>query len=178
MQGSPIFETLAIEHLLKGLTDQKLAYEILTKRPRDLAEAIDMINWHEACRQYTVKPSGIRNLYQHMNENECESEDEDLISDLRRVNGRKTVTEERISQLWREMQNYITQQFEKIVKVGTEETSEKREKSKSEYKPRKEIVCFRCNERGHIAPHCPVKSTPEKNSTDQQRSQENEQGLY
>ena len=55
MQGTAVFENLAIEHLLRGILDQKLAYEILTKKPRDLSEAIDMITWHEACHQFTNK---------------------------------------------------------------------------------------------------------------------------
>ena len=55
MQGTAVFENLAIEHLLRGIPDQKLAYEILTKKPRDLSEAIDMITWHEACHQFTNK---------------------------------------------------------------------------------------------------------------------------
>ena len=55
MQGTAVFENLAIEHLLRGLPDQKLTYEILTKKPRDLSEAIYIITWHEACHQFTNK---------------------------------------------------------------------------------------------------------------------------
>ena len=32
MEGTPIFNNLAIEHLLRGLPDQKIAYEILTHK--------------------------------------------------------------------------------------------------------------------------------------------------
>ena len=60
IQGTGIFENLAIEHLSKGLTDWKIAYGILTKKPRTLSETVDMITWHEACRQQTVKNSGVR----------------------------------------------------------------------------------------------------------------------
>lgn len=45
IQGTGIFENLAIEHLLKGLPDQKMAYEILTRKPRTLSETVDMITW-------------------------------------------------------------------------------------------------------------------------------------
>ena len=57
MQGTAVFENLAIEHLLRGLPDQKLAYEILTKKPKDLSDTINMITWHEACHQFTCASS-------------------------------------------------------------------------------------------------------------------------
>jgi len=43
--------------LLRGLSDQTIDYEILTRKPRDLSEAVDMIVWHEACKQYTMSPT-------------------------------------------------------------------------------------------------------------------------
>ena len=55
MQGTAIFDNLAIEHLLRGLPDQKLAYEIFTKKPKNLSDAVDMIIWHKACQQFTTK---------------------------------------------------------------------------------------------------------------------------
>ena len=51
MQGTAIFDNLAIEHLLRRLPDEKLAYEIFTKKPKNLPDAVDMITWHKACQQ-------------------------------------------------------------------------------------------------------------------------------
>ena len=62
MQGTAIFDNLAIEHLLRGLPDQKLAYEIFTKKPENLSDAVDMITWHEACQQFTTKNNDVENL--------------------------------------------------------------------------------------------------------------------
>ena len=62
MQGTAIFDNLAIEHLLRGLPDQKLAYEIFTKKPKNLSDAMDMITWHKACQQYTTKNIDGENL--------------------------------------------------------------------------------------------------------------------
>ena len=62
MQGTAIFDNLAIEHLLRGLPDQKLAYEIFTKKPKNLSDAVDMITWHKACQQYTTKKIDGENL--------------------------------------------------------------------------------------------------------------------
>ena len=54
MQGTAIFDNLAIEHLLSGLPGQKLAYEIFTKKPKNLSDAVEMITWYKACQQYTT----------------------------------------------------------------------------------------------------------------------------
>ena len=54
MQGTAIFDNLAIEHSLRGLPDQRLTYEICTKKPKNLSEAVDIITWHKACQQYTT----------------------------------------------------------------------------------------------------------------------------
>ena len=62
MQGTAIFDNLAIEHLLRGLPDQKLAYEIFTKKPKNLSDAMDMITWHKACQQYTTKNNDGENI--------------------------------------------------------------------------------------------------------------------
>ena len=39
IRGTEIFDSLAVEHFMRGLSDQKLAYEILVKKPKDLYEA-------------------------------------------------------------------------------------------------------------------------------------------
>ena len=57
MQGTAIYKTLAVEYLLRGLPDQKLAYEIFTKKPKDLSDTIDMIAWHEASPLITCTSS-------------------------------------------------------------------------------------------------------------------------
>ena len=177
MQGTPVFENLAIEHLLRGLPDQKLAYEILTKKPRDLSEAIDMITWHEACRQYTTKTSGLRNVqYQNSDDEDYEydqdSDSENTSSDVRRINGKRMVTEERVNQLWRDMQKYMSEQLEKIVGVNSEE-SDKRY-GMTNKKRDSQPICFYCNKEGHIAPNCPKKQAER---SQKQKNQGNDSGL-
>ena len=172
IQGTGIFDNLAIEHLLRGLPDQKMAYEIMTKKPRTLSETVDMITWHEACRQQTVKSSGIRRIEDHEYYSEYDSDDSDVSMNLRRVSGRKTVTEERINQLWRDMKMYLSQQIEKIVNPSSEDT-QCAETSENERKknPYKDLTCYKCDEKGHISPDCPKKQTVQK------LKQENEKGL-
>ena len=62
MQGTAVYDNLATEHLFRGLPDQKLAYEISTKKPKNLSDAVDMITWHKACQQYTTKTNDGENL--------------------------------------------------------------------------------------------------------------------
>ena len=57
MQGTAVYENLHIEYLLRGLLDQTLAYEIFTKKPKDLSDTIDMIAWHEASHLITCTSS-------------------------------------------------------------------------------------------------------------------------
>ena len=47
MQYNEIYDSLAIEYFLRDLTDQKIAYEVFIKRPRDLSNAVEMVAWHE-----------------------------------------------------------------------------------------------------------------------------------
>ncbi|MCG8048563.1 MAG: hypothetical protein JAY66_23235 [Candidatus Thiodiazotropha taylori] len=179
MQGTGVYENLAIEHLLRGLPDQKLAYEILTKKPRDLSDAIDMITWHEACRQYTTKSNGIRQVEwseDEDSEQDHQSDSELPSSDVRRVNGRKMVTEERITQLWRDMQKYLSQQMDKIVNInGEEDTQTEKPFSSTNRAQRREgpPVCYYCNEKGHISTNCLKKQADKQ----KQKNQENEEGL-
>ena len=58
---------IVTRHFLQGLQDQVIAYEVLTKKPRNLTEAIDMITWHECYKESTKKNTGPRqpNTYEY-----------------------------------------------------------------------------------------------------------------
>ena len=42
--------TLTIEHILRGLPDQTLAYEVRTKSPKTIDETIRLVTWHECAK--------------------------------------------------------------------------------------------------------------------------------
>ena len=49
------FTQMTIHHLLQGLNDQSIAYEVLIKRPQTLTEAVNMVTWHECCKEETYR---------------------------------------------------------------------------------------------------------------------------
>ena len=49
MQCTSVYDSLSVEHFLRGLTDKSVAYEVYTKRPSDLFKAVEMVAWHEVC---------------------------------------------------------------------------------------------------------------------------------
>lgn len=42
---------LAIRHLLNKLNGQSIAYDVVTKMPKTVQSAVDMITWHECCKK-------------------------------------------------------------------------------------------------------------------------------
>ena len=48
---SETFNQLTIHHLLQGLPDRSIAYDVLIRKPRTLSEAVDMITWHVCCKE-------------------------------------------------------------------------------------------------------------------------------
>lgn len=81
--------TLTIERLLKGYTDQTLAYEVRTKSPKTVDEAIKLITWHECCKNGSKQRNQVRQVA-------FEDEHEEYTeSDVRKISGHsnKYVTE-------------------------------------------------------------------------------------
>ena len=62
IEMSETLNQLTIHHLLQGLPDQSIAYEVLIRKTRTLSEVVDMTTWHECCKETTRKKSGIKQL--------------------------------------------------------------------------------------------------------------------
>ena len=43
-------ETLNVEYFVGGLSDTDMIYEVLTKKPQTVDEAVDLVRWHTCCR--------------------------------------------------------------------------------------------------------------------------------
>ena len=93
IEGNQLHTNLTVEHILRGLPDTAMAYAILTKKTQTVQQAIDMISWHECCKISSGKRSSRRMI---SGENTLDDTEEEV--EVRRVNGKRFVTEERLQQ--------------------------------------------------------------------------------
>ncbi|CAC5380863.1 unnamed protein product [Mytilus coruscus] len=139
--------TLSIEYLLRGLPDQSIAIELLTKRITSITEAIHQVTLYETYKRGT-RDRNIRQLgiTEDSYRNDCGSED---------IEVRRFVTEERLTQfergileslktvIQREMGMYYTQQdYDSSPWQNKQVYRDHKTKMKN---PR----CFNCNEESH-----------------------------
>lgn len=165
--------TFTIESLLKGWPDQSLAYEVRTKRPKSVDEAMQLITWHECCKNGSKRTS-------NNSVRQVEVEDQDI--DIRKVNGGRPryVTEERLESrlgvFSREIQqkiDYSHNQLRNDIKELTtvvKRNSQGNVNGKSDNAQRpelKEVTCFKCSNKGHISKYCPLNKDAQGNSNSQ-----------
>jgi len=176
IEGTETYTQLAIQHFLNGIPDQDLSFEVMKLSPRSLAEATDHLVWLESCKQSTHhrrKTHDIRcvnydadteddeEAYQPYNTNYIDTDESYEEPDLRRINGKRFVTEDRLIELHR---NTREREFRKLKeevisilkawKAGEEVTLEP-EKKEDHDKKQRVPVCYSCQEEGHISPRCP-----------------------
>lgn len=119
----------------------------------------------EACRQQTVKNSDVRKVEEYDYSSDYDSDDSELwTNNLRRVNGKGMVTEERVNQLWQDMKKYLSEQIENMTNVNSEEPKRPENVENSENKnPYKVLTCYSCKEKGYISTECPKKQKQKGN---------------
>lgn len=168
------FDQLAIQQFLNGISDQDIAFEVIKLSPTTLAEAVDRLTWLESCKQsIRRKPGGLRKV-DIDEQSGCSSDEEEENQDVRRVNGKKFVTEERLIQFARdaslreqrklrlELQDFKNNLL-KAIKDGTDLKHLFVEGRDVQQKPKDNVICYFCSEEGHISPKCPNK--PKYNNT-------------
>ena len=62
LEGTQLFVDLTIEHVVNGIAETDLAYDVLTKKPRTVEEALDMIAWHECCKGSSGRKASLRQV--------------------------------------------------------------------------------------------------------------------
>ena len=148
MQGTAIYETLAIEYLLRGLPDQNLAYEIFLENPTNLLETVEMITWHETCHKLTCSSKTDEQKTQSTDCGRLMSQTENENKSVR-----KTATETNSD-------NYN--------KSNSSQMENKTNIIKKSIRQRK---CYNCRRKGHLADSCPREKTiPETNSDNNNKS--------
>ena len=62
IQGTALYESLSVEHMLKGLPNKQLAYETLVRRPNNVSQAVDMVIWQDVCHTiiHGFKPNNVK----------------------------------------------------------------------------------------------------------------------
>ncbi|CAG2187463.1 unnamed protein product [Mytilus edulis] len=172
-----LFNSIAIEHMLNGLPDQSVAYDVLTKRPKTMEETINLVAWHTTCKNGIKGKNQIRQI-------EVETEDRDVNYstteelDVRRIGGKRFVTEERLNQFGRDIKDSITTEVTKSVesimdaKLNTQQApknfnyhkqnqrnfdprSKWQNKDRFQTQKQNNNRCYNCQEEGHFARYCP-----------------------
>ena len=133
IQGTTIYETLAVEYLLRGLPDQKLAYEIFIKNPKNVTETVEMITWHETCQKLTYKSTE--------NDTNKQSEKSDSV--------RSRTENENKNQTVINIKSEHHNEDQSPQKVINKTYDTKKEKYLRQRK------CYDCRRRGHLADSCP-----------------------
>ena len=147
------FNQMTIHHFLQGLPDQTIAYEVLIRKPRSLTEAVDMITWHECCKETTRKKAGVRQVTEepYLAENFPET-------GVRRINGKRFVTEERLIQFGRDLKATMEKLLKDVNPTPEQEEVGKQDETMPKKSDGRSPICFYCNEPGHIATYCPVRA--------------------
>ena len=151
MQGTAVYENLHIEYLLRGLPDQTLAYEIFTKKPKDLPAAIDIINWHEASRLITCTSAKQENI---------KTQNESSTRTMPKTDSNCVGTGIRcVRQTNKELCSNEHSALQPLSKSYTAEELSEKTTNCEIYNSKRPSKCYNCRRRGHLADSCPGEKT-------------------
>ena len=167
MEGTSICEKMTVEHMVSGLSDPNLIYDVMSKKPQTVEQALDMIQWHECCKGILKKKTTLRQVCR--DDSSAEESDAEQEYEVRRVNGKRFVTEERLQQFGRDLVTSMTDVIDKKLSEFAEKQGSRAPRNP---KWKQTVECFRCHEMGHISRECPQKdkgktTTEEKEITNQ-----------
>ena len=150
IENSELYRKLSIEHMLYGLNDQSITYDVLTKMPKTMDEAVNLVTWHESCK------SGLKGKHtiRHVSAETSTFEDVyDNDVEIRRLGGKRFVTEERLIQFGRDLKESISRD---VIQNLSDVIDRKLSYGNSQRGPN-HVTCYSCKEEGHISRNCPLR---------------------
>ena len=152
------------------------------KKPRSLTDAVDMMKWHECCKETTRKTSGLRQLNSYPKEQSTCFPDINDISEaeVRCIKGKKYMTEEQLIQLGRDLKATTERLFRNgQACMGDPDSKNKSEEELMPKRQEENIICYVCLQRGgggggrgQTAPRCPLRHKNRKLATQKDSSKE------
>lgn len=94
IEGTAMYESLAVEHLVIGLPDPNMSFNILAHKPKTVEEALHQIEWYEYCKAMQKRRSQVRQVKTEDETPLTQTNDADV--DIRQFGGKIFITEERL----------------------------------------------------------------------------------
>ena len=168
--------TLSVEYMLRGLPDQSIAVDLLTKRLTSMTEAIHQVTLYESYKRGMRDRHSIRQL--NLDDKDYAYEPEIALlenAEVRKIGNKRYVTEERLTQFERDIKDSITKSVGDIIETKLDKLNNRTENGngpkpnkffhrESKNKPRQNR-CYKCDEVGHYQKDCKRERKDGRNRT-------------
>ena len=185
MADTEMYRALEVEHLITGLPDPNMVFDILVRKPKTVREAINLIEWYECCRATQKRRGTVRQVHTSSMLDHYSATPEPPISFIGNVIQDKTqektqasryVTEERLQKFGEDLRKGLVSDIHSTVtkalnnrSTGMSSTNAnpiEQPKGRSDeisYKFRTQnmadkskMACFNCHQIGHRYRECPL----------------------